>query len=412
VSACTAALAAAPGKPDYQEGLANLHRRMGRVHGAAGKFAQAVGPWEKELVLRRALVEAQPGSARHRYFLADCLAMLARGHLLTDRPARAVNLLRESLRQRTILARRPGASPRTRIDLAEAHAELGQFLVISRKERKAALASYRAAARVWEKVEGELPAAELAPHRRSLGDCLSALGQLLLEQGEAAQAEQALVGAVRHWKVAVRGSPTDATATRKLGGNACNLGLVQVLQGKHRQALANFDLAVRTLAGAQEKLGRKYLCNSHSGRALALRGLQRYALAVADLDRALALDDGTRRDELRLKRADVLARMGDHARAAAEARALIEPKLDGAALYDLACVFALASAGAQRDPAVPLAVRERLAERHAEQALALLERARQVGLFKDGKTREKLKTDADLAFLRRRADFRAWLARP
>jgi hypothetical protein len=65
---------------------------------------------------------------------------------------------------------------------------------------------------------------------------------------------------------------------------------------------------------------------------------------------------------------------------------------------------------AHRDAARPLPEREKVAETLAQQALDLLRRATQAGYFKQAGKTQAMKTNADLAFLRPRDDFKRWLA--
>ena len=123
--------------------------------------------------------------------------------------------------------------------------------------------------------------------------------------------------------------------------------------------------------------------------------LARYKEAAADWNRAIALDEGPMRPAFRLKRAMSLAHLpGRHGEAAAEALVLTAtPKTPPPALYDAACVCALAGAAAKRG--------SEEAERHADQAILLLRRAVQQGWHE----MDHLEKDPDLASLRGRKDF-------
>jgi hypothetical protein len=79
-------------------------------------------------------------------------------------------------------------------------------------------------------------------------------------------------------------------------------------------------------------------------------------------------------------------------------------------LYNLACVYSLAAAAAQKDVALPPAGRARLAEQYAARAVSLLTRAHAAGYFRDRDKAKNLATDHDLDALRSREDFRELLA--
>jgi hypothetical protein len=142
-------------------------------------------------------------------------------------------------------------------------------------------------------------------------------------------------------------------------------------------------------------MDRLFLRNAYGLRADALRRLQRHAEAVKDLDRAIELDEGPMRPELRVSRAVSLAVMGDHAKAAAEAeavaalRAISADRLAGCARALCFC------ADASKDD-VPQS------NHYADRAMAILKRAVAAG----SADVVYLKTHADWAAIRSRDDFK------
>jgi hypothetical protein len=129
------------------------------------------------------------------------------------------------------------------------------------------------------------------------------------------------------------------------------------------------------------------------------------------LSRIVELElDPRLRTKWRVRRAEVLTRC-DYRRALDEVEQLSRGQsLEHDTLYDLACIAARCAAEASRDPARPLPERDRQAEVCSRQALALLQRARQAGFFKEQWKIRHMKTDTNLDFLRDRADFKRWLA--
>src|SRR5205085_4446936 len=84
---------------------------------------------------------------------------------------------------------------------------------------------------------------------------------------------------------------------------------------------------------------------------------------------------------LRIARAAVWARQGEHARAAAEADALSGEARQGGVVYDTACVLAQAAAAAAHDTRLTSAERLRASDGYAARAVRLLGRAHAVGQF-------------------------------
>jgi tetratricopeptide (TPR) repeat protein len=196
-----------------------------------------------------------------------------------------------------------------------------------------------------------------------------------------------------------------------LGATLVNLSILQREDERHEEALQSAQQALTVLRAAHEREPRHstyrlFFRNAYISRAQTLVVLRRYRESASDWDEALRLnaispDAGS----IRLPRADTLARAGDHLRAAAEADELAGARsLSGEALYNLACVQALNAASR------PLPVREKEADGYATKAVALLQRAAAVGYFRDAANVAHLHKDDDLAILRARDDYRAFIA--
>src|SRR5207248_1782719 len=112
-----------------------------------------------------------------------------------------------------------------------------------------------------------------------------------------------------------------------------------------------------------------------SGRATAHTRLKRHADALADWDRIVELEPADRRAGPRTSRSLILARLGEHARAAAEVEELARGKVEGGQLYDLACALSICSGatGVGQGPA----------EGYAAGAVAMLRRAADAGYFRE-----------------------------
>jgi hypothetical protein len=102
----------------------------------------------------------------------------------------------------------------------------------------------------------------------------------------------------------------------------------------------------------------------------------------------------------------VQANLGRHARAAAEAEALLkEAPLTALNRHDAACVYGLACAAARKDSQLSDTDREKLAERYAARAVTLVSEAWDRGYH----DLANIRRDTDLDALRTRADFQKLL---
>jgi tetratricopeptide (TPR) repeat protein len=201
-----------------------------------------------------------------------------------------------------------------------------------------------------------------------------------------------------------------------LAGVNVNWGNLLRSIGRTQDALARHTRAVEAVEAVLRRepahsVARLRGWQAHGARAQTLEALRRWAEAVKDWDRVVELDVQRNRWIRRVLRALVLARAGEHARAAAEVKTLARhPKVSAEGLYDLACACAQSVEPARSDGRLPPSERAALAERYAAQAVALLQKLQAKGYFKDAAHARALRTDEDLRPLRDRADFRRLLA--
>jgi tetratricopeptide (TPR) repeat protein len=254
-----------------------------------------------------------------------------------------------------------------------------------------------------------------------------------------------------------------------MGGQSCNLGhLLSRMTERPEQALpwyarAEWALGQALVLDPKNATARRFLRNTHSGRVGTRMALKQTTLAIKDQERVVKLQDeilqhgGTPQDRLEMAQGLLLLGLlynnagkpdrsvqlrdqaavhlenllgdsklgpaareallelcrqrglrGEHAGTAAEARRLLEGKPSAGQCAQGARIFALTVVAVNQDGRIPLSVRDKLAEDHARQALALLERARQAGHFATPARRQSLDRDVDLAVLRSRDDYRAW----
>ncbi len=423
-----------PGEPAYRARLASTHGNLGLLLKMLGRRAEAEPEYRAALAVYEALAAEHPGEPAYRAAVA--VGHYGLGVLLADqgRRADAAAEYRAAVAPEVRLAADHPAAREYRTAVARSHVNLA-LLLAGQGQRAAAEAEDRAALPLLERLAAEYPG--LPEYRRNLATAHSNLGLVLADLGKRAEAEAehraALAGLERlaardpaaaeyradlartHRFLGVllagQGRPADAAAEFRAAAAgyerlaaehpdvaeyAVNLGAHALDRGDPAAALDWFAGAVAALepvhrADPQPGKARQFLRNSHWGRARARKQLGRFAEAVADWDRALALDDGSGRAALRLGRAITLAAAGDVAPALAAAdelaRAWPAPPVQR---YNLACVYALAAA--KLPPAD--------AGRAAAKAVGALRQAAAAGL-----AMPHLLADPDLAAVRGRADF-------
>jgi serine/threonine-protein kinase len=387
-----------PAVPEYRQELAHGHNNLGLVLRTLGEVGAARQAYQQALRLQEQLAADFPAVPQYRQDLAHSHNNL--GLVLRDLGERgpARQAYEQALRLQEQLAADFPAVPQYRQELAHSHMNLG-VLLRDLGERGAARQALEQVLRLQEQLAADFPA--VPRYRQDLAKTHNNLGNVLRELGEREAARQAYQKALTFQERLVAGFPTVPGYRVDLGGSYCNFGILLAVEGQPGKALNYLDKAVSTLEKDQRTgpgvTAQGFLRNSHVSRAKVLTALRRHAEAVQDWDRALALNQGPLRNQLRLGRAANLAQLGQHARATAEVEDILTTtKLNGSATYDVACVFALAAAKA-KEPV--------LTEQYAARAVALLRDAAAKG-FRDV---AHMQQDTDLDALRQRQDFQEFL---
>lgn len=344
---------------EYRRGLGRTELNLGAFYYKHGRTADAEAAWKRALEIHRQLVARHGDVPDYEDGLAAVLNNLGNLDAETKRPQEAEAIYREALGIRRGLVRKHPDQPNYQSSLAIANENLASLLVASQRLKEAE-AVYREAI-------------------RSLED---------------------LVKNYRHVRAYVV----------ELGADYTKLGAL--LADRPEESLASYRKAMNTL-GSDPALARDLapvravLRNAHWGAAEALQRQGKYRDAVAELDQALALEPGPLRDLLRLGRAEAQARAGDHARAVAEAKDLAPAARNvGPALYRLAAVCALASAGAAKDASLTPSQRNERVDQDAATALEFLRQAKAAGYFRGPAQRKELEEDPALDSLRQRDEFK------
>jgi serine/threonine-protein kinase len=394
-----------PADTDHQRSLALTQFNLGNLYHATGRKDLAEQSLRAALADAAALVKARPGAPEFQHDLARIsanLGSLLHGQKRWDEAEKAYEQARALWDG---LARDHPDVPEYQLVLATVQNNLG-LLYKSTGRPAEAEAAYRRVLALRQQLVKAHPA--IPEYRQALAQSHSSLGVLYEDSERWAEAEASHRQALAIREALVQQYPQFAPFAVDLGGTCLNLAGLFRDRGQFAESLDWYERAARTLGAVLQKeprnaSARDFLRMTHRGRARALNGLGRHAEALKDWDRAIELDTGTYRDKYRLSRADTLARLGDHARATAEAGELARGKnVSGGTFYDLACIFSLSSAAARSDPGS--------AGEYAARAVELLTEAHKKGYFKEAGRVEHLQKDADLDPLRGREDYRKLLA--
>jgi tetratricopeptide (TPR) repeat protein len=427
----------------HHAGLGSSYANLGRIAADTGRWDEARADLLRAVAEYERQVADEPARAESRFDLAGALSNLAHVGSETRRldEARAAYRRAEAI-VAGLLDEHPDVSPyrkglaRLRLNLGEVHRRAGRL--------GEAAAALQEAVPLWERLVADEP--EVTENRANLALCLNDLGLAYVSSGRLDDAEAAYLRAVPLRERLAADHPEQIELTIQLGGSYGNLGQICSARQEYRAALDWLDRSWHVLEGVlrdepRHALARLYLRNahghratalgalgrhaealadwdrslglqegqardatvplSHAGRAEALEALGRYAEAVVAWDRALELASGPAREDFLASRAVTLARMGDHARATAEAAGVFHSPSN---LYNAACVYALSCSALERMDR-PHPGGEATAAGYAARAVELLDRVRRTGHFEDPAHLRLLVSDHDLDPLRTRDDF-------
>ncbi|HTU92076.1 MAG TPA: tetratricopeptide repeat protein [Gemmataceae bacterium] len=398
---------------DYQSNLAQTYQALAMTYRNMGQTAKAEEMYRKLLQILEEPPLPWPDAPKYRHNLANTYHSLAWYYQTVRKMDKAESFYDKTLAIRRQLANEHPHTVEYLRTLGQIQHERGIFYHKLTQIPKS-VAAYQEAIRVREKLAHTPPAnpsfdQDLAWSYNNLGNTFKAMG-------EHDQAQEMWDKALAIWQKLVESYPKVRGYAVGLAASYANKGDRLLDSGKPQEALAWCDRSIRILEDVlrqepQHAEANQILCNAHWKRANAFGKLGQYDAALEDWDRAIALDPGPRRPELRLYRAMTLAKANDHARAAAEASELAGGKaLSGLRLYQLASVYGRCIQVVPDDTKLSRAEQAKLTEDYAGRALALLVRARTAGFFKKMAALERLQGNDDFDLLRPRADFQKWLA--
>jgi serine/threonine protein kinase len=365
---------AQPKVPEYQRELAAVHLTLGLVCSDSGRWEEAEAAYGRAIAIQEKQVAAQPESSRNRYALAKTLNSsgftLARaGRMDLDTAAMR---LRQALGvlDKATADDEPGFERRSL--LAQIHKNLGNVSLVKGRYDEGETALEQAARLFGELVRGRPDAGP--EDWESLAQCQALLGRAYNDVSKVEKAEEVQQEALQIFEKLASEHPDVQAFAYDLGRCYSELAHTARKLGRPELARARYDKAIVILEGASSKGYMK-------AREVAMTA--------------------------RIGRAVTIAIEGNHARALEEADALARQRyLTPINVYDIAGLYSMTSAAAERDPKLPPADRTRLKARYADRAMDYLRDALSRGYGNPG----VLKGDSDLDPVRSRDDFRKLLA--
>jgi serine/threonine-protein kinase len=395
----------------YQNDLARTHFNLATVRKQSGQTGEAESSYRQAEAEWHRLAQAHPSVTEYRVNLATTANNLGNLYRSLGQPAKAEASYSQALTLQEALVREHPGTPVYESEFARLHFNIGAVARATGQSLRART-SYQASLAMREKLARAYP--EVLQYQEDLAESQMNLGSFLTTAGESAQARELLEKACAVRADLARRFPDSPEHIIAWGASCVSFAHLLRDRGEEQKSCERYAEAIRLLEpvarnSKRQQQAQEELRKAYSGRATALAKGKRYAEAVRDWDRAIALDKGAS-PWFRLYRAQARARAGDHAGAEAEAAALGQQTGTADALYQLATVDSLSADAALKDAKLTPSERHNRAEAYALCAMDFLMKAQKAGYFKKLANFKKLKDDAALDPLRPRQAFQKLLA--
>lgn len=293
-----------PQESVYRKGLAGTYIDLAKLSSTLNDKPGARTAYEHALRLTRRLAEDNPSTAEYRADLA--LACLNLGAVLGDLNdhAGALTFFRQSVE---LYDRLVSDSPD---DLShyDALAVVNSNLAMELEkdhDYTSAFAHHLKAINLQYKVVSAFPGVPESRHR--LGNFFFNLGRMYRDKRELGEARAACNTARQMAQQLALFFPDEPAYALRFAEGSLELADIAARSGKSLDALDECNLAIDTLSSARSRWpklerARTLLTSCLVRRGIMLELIGRYADALKDIDKAIELDDGDRREELMNRR--------------------------------------------------------------------------------------------------------------
>jgi tetratricopeptide (TPR) repeat protein len=405
-------LAERPSDPDFRNKLASVHNDLGVLYHSTQRWPQAEAAFHKAVALLEELEREQPAVLRNRCDLANNHARLVVLYRQMGKFGQAEAAFRESM---ALVDSLLAGDPKNEEYLTLRARNYQNAALVYRGQGRSAHAkeACRKAIALNEELIRDHP--KVVAHQKRLAGTYNNLGLLYSRDNEHAKAEAAYQQSLARHEAILRDHPNVVSFILEVASSYENMAMHIRKSRSPEESLEWYARAIRAVEPVlaqdpRDAEARMTVFNTSLGRARALQELGRREEADKDWRRAIEYSEGQPRIEMRLYRPNPLARLGEHAQAAKEMETLLaEGHVQALNLHTFSWVYALCSAAAVNDARLPLAEREKLAERYGGRAVELLCKAQAAGYFQDPGRLARMKDEKDFDPIRSRPDFQKLL---
>jgi serine/threonine-protein kinase len=387
---------------ECQSELAACEERLGTLYADISRPTEAEPWYQKALSILQRLASEHPENAWYRRAVAMTYISLAGVYRQSGRATESEATVLRALELFEKLAAEHPEVADYQSNLAQCHTFLGD---LHREAFRMADAetSLKQALSVKQKLAADYP--EIVEYQDDVANVYSEMASVYERTKRSEAGEESLRESLAIRERLVAAHPERLYLAVRLAGEYANRGYA-ALGGRRdlERAVAQFDRAASILESVLHReprhaIARDFLLNTMWGRAVTLTLRGNLAAADADWDRALELDNGRFRDQIRAERCLARAMVGDFARALTEAEAVAAaaPGRDGLPFVFLAAVAVRAATAAGDDTALDPSSRAARVNQLIVRANGWLGRARIAGYFDNPDNLTRLRSDGDLA---------------
>jgi tetratricopeptide (TPR) repeat protein len=386
----------------YNLGL--YYYRVGRRDEAEPALRRCLAYWEP-------LARDQRGRRVYQANLAECATTLGSLYMDSSRLAAAEPLLTRALSIREQLARQYSDSVDVHDKLARAHFYLA-LLYAAQQRTKEADAAYERSVAIRDDVVRKHPRAK--NERYLLAGSCQNLALYYQNSGRGPRAFGIYDRALAIADSLRADHPNDPDIVLLECTILTNSGLLLAGDRRYDEALSRYDKAITLAESLEGPVPRTLrirdaVFKAHGARCETRDALGRQLGMLEDMNSMLPVSPPEARDQLLFVRCLLKAHLGQFDNAAAEADEMGARATTGDALYNIACILAVASAATRDAARDPSASSHEAADRRASSAIDYLLKAKDAGFFRQVENVNLIETDHDLDALRGMPGFQRFL---
>jgi tetratricopeptide (TPR) repeat protein len=391
--------------------LAGASMNLGMLYHSTKRWSQAESCLQKAVSLREGVDRLDPTFLKNREQLATCYSNMVVLYRQMGRLDEAETAFRKSL----VISDSLLSSDPKNFDYLSVRALSynNVALVYGAQGRTSdAISTFQKALALNQQLVRDQPAAVEA--RRRLGACYNNLGLLYARQKQHDEAEDAYRQSLAIKEATLRDYPNVVLYMVDLAGAYGNIA-IEVRRRSPEEALEWSRKAIAIYESVLHKDpryvdARVNLFDALMSQAYALRKLDRLDEAAESWQRAIEISDGHPHINMRLYRPLIFNFLGEHARAATEAEALVaEGHTEGPNLVLFAAAYSNGSAAAAEDERLSPPEQKELADKYGARAVELLRQAAAAGHFRNAGQLANLE-NSDFDPIRPRGDFQELLS--